>query len=79
MPKMQISIRIRRTVMQDKIWLTKVFFKNFGINVPEAVLIKPEDAIDERQIIDKIKLPFFVKPTDGGSSFGVTKVKNENK
>ena len=51
------------------------FLKNFGINVPEAVLIKSEGAIDERQIIDKVKMPCFVKPTDGGSSFGVTKVK----
>ena len=54
------------------------FLKNFGINVPEAVLIKPEDAIDEIQIIGKVKLPCFVKPTDGGSSFGVTKVKKES-
>ena len=54
------------------------FLKNFGINVPEAVLIKSEDAIDEIQIIDKVKLPCFVKPTDGGSSFGVTKVKKES-
>ena len=54
------------------------FLKNFGINVPEAALIKPEDVIDERQIMDKVKLPFFVKPTDGGSSFGVTKVKKES-
>ena len=54
------------------------FLKNFGINVPEAALIKPEDVIDERQIIEKVKLPFFVKPTDGGSSFGVTKVKKES-
>ena len=54
------------------------FLKNFGINVPEAVLIKPEDEIDESQIIDKVKLPCFVKPTDGGSSFGVTKVKKES-
>ena len=54
------------------------FLKNFGINVPEALLIKPDDVIDERQIIDKVKLPCFVKPTDGGSSFGVTKVKKES-
>jgi D-alanine-D-alanine ligase len=54
------------------------FLKNFGINVPEATLIKPEDVINERQIIDKVKLPCFVKPTDGGSSFGVTKVKKES-
>jgi D-alanine-D-alanine ligase len=54
------------------------FLKNFGINVPEAVMIKSEDAIDEIQIIGKVKLPCFVKPTDGGSSFGVTKVKKES-
>ena len=54
------------------------FLKNFGINVPEAVLIKSDDQIDERQIIDKIKLPSFVKPTDGGSSYGVSKVKKES-
>ena len=54
------------------------FLKNFGINVPESVLIKPDNAIDERQIIDKVKLPCFVKPTDGGSSYGVSKVKNDN-
>jgi D-alanine-D-alanine ligase len=55
------------------------YLKNFGINVPEAVLIKPDDEINESQILEKVKLPCFVKPTDGGSSFGVTKVKNENK
>ncbi|MDA9808728.1 D-alanine--D-alanine ligase [Flavobacteriales bacterium] len=55
------------------------FLKNFDINVPEAVLIKPDDEINDSQILEKVKLPCFVKPTDGGSSFGVTKVKNENK
>ena len=54
------------------------FLKNFNINVPEAVLIKPEEPINESQITENVKLPFFVKPTDGGSSFGVTKVKKNN-
>ncbi len=54
------------------------FLKNFDINVPKAVLIKPIDKIKEAQIIDRVKLPCFVKPTDGGSSFGVTKVNKEN-
>ena len=54
------------------------FLKTYGINVPEAVLIKPEDKINEKQIIEKVKLPCFVKPTDGGSSFGVSKVKKES-
>ena len=54
------------------------FLKSFAINVPEAVLIKPDDEINEKQILKKVGLPCFVKPTDGGSSFGVTKVKKEN-
>ncbi len=54
------------------------FLKSFAINVPEAVLIKPEDEINEKQILKKVSLPCFVKPTDGGSSFGITKVKKEN-
>ncbi len=54
------------------------FLMSFDINVPKAVLIKPKDEINEKQIIEKVKLPCFVKPTDGGSSFGVTKVKKDN-
>ena len=54
------------------------FLKSFDFNVPEAVLVKPEDKINQRQVIEKVGLPCFVKPTDGGSSFGVTKVKKEN-
>ena len=52
--------------------------KNFGVNVPEAVLIMSEDEINDKEILKKAGLPCFVKPTDGGSSFGVTKVKKEN-
>lgn len=51
------------------------FLKNFGVNVAEAVLIKPGDEINEEEILKKVSLPCFVKPTDGGSSFGVSKVK----
>ena len=54
------------------------FLKSFDINAPEAVLVKPEDKINQKQAIEKVGLPCFVKPTDGGSSFGVTKVKKEN-
>ncbi len=53
------------------------FLKNFGINVPEAVIIKPDDEINEQETLNKVGLPCFVKPTDGGSSFGITKVKKE--
>tara|TARA_R110001592_G_scaffold89458_3_gene263114 strand:+ start:1208 stop:2179 length:972 start_codon:yes stop_codon:yes gene_type:complete len=55
------------------------YLKNFGIKVAEAVLIKKNDKIDDEAIIKKVGLPCFVKPADGGSSFGVTKVKDKTK
>ena len=54
------------------------FLNSFGINVPKAALIKQSDKINEEEILNKVRMPCFVKPTDGGSSFGVTKVKIEN-
>ena len=54
------------------------FLKQFDINVAEAILIKKSDAIDTSEIVQQVKLPCFVKPTDGGSSFGITKVNSEN-
>ena len=55
------------------------FLKNFGIEVPDSVLITSEENINEKSIVENVKFPCFVKPTDGGSSFGVTKVKKYNK
>jgi len=52
------------------------FLKNFGVNVAEAFLLRLEDEIDEKEILKKIGLPCFVKPTNAGSSFGITKVKS---
>ena len=46
--------------------------------MPEAILIKPNDEINKKEILKKVGLPCFVKPTDGGSSYGVTKVKKDN-
>ena len=54
------------------------YLKNFGINVADAVLIRQQETINTAAIIKKVGLPCFVKPADGGSSFGVTKVKEEN-
>ena len=53
------------------------FLKNFGLNVAEAVLIKKNDTVSSNSIIDEVGLPCFVKPTDGGSSFGISKVTAE--
>ncbi len=51
------------------------YLKSFGVNVAKSIWLHRGDAIDEKKIVDEIGLPCFVKPCDGGSSFGVTKVK----
>ena len=55
------------------------FLKNFDINVPEATLIKPNDEINEKEILKKVGLPCFVKPNRAGSSFGISKVSKIDK
>lgn len=54
------------------------FLKNFNINVADAVLIRQNGLVNTSEIIKQIGLPCFVKPADGGSSFGITKVTKEN-
>lgn len=51
---------------------------DFGFHVAKAVMLNKEEPYDEDEIIQKIGLPCFVKPADGGSSFGVTKVKEKS-
>lgn len=51
------------------------FLKSFGINVAESIILRPNDTYSSKEIINKLKLPLFVKPNIGGSSFATTKVK----
>ena len=53
----------------------KLFLKDYKIPMAKAQLIREGDEIDPDEMISSIGLPFFVKPNDSGSSFGVTKVK----
>jgi D-alanine-D-alanine ligase len=55
----------------------KLFLKEYGITMANAVLIKKGKKIDPADLSKQIGLPCFVKPNDSGSSFGVTKVKQE--
>jgi D-alanine-D-alanine ligase len=52
------------------------YLKSFGVSVAESVLIRKRMQIDAESIAAKVGMPCFVKPNAGGSSFGVTKVKN---
>ena len=49
--------------------------KSCKVNVANSRRLRKGDQVDPDKIISKVGLPCFIKPTDGGSSFGTTKVK----
>ena len=53
----------------------KLYLKEYGISVANAVLVRNDCLQNPADVIEKVGLPCFVKPNDSGSSFGVTKVK----
>jgi D-alanine-D-alanine ligase len=53
------------------------YLKQMGIRCASSVLIRQGETPDSHAIVEQLGLPVFVKPSDGGSSFGVTKVKSE--
>jgi D-alanine-D-alanine ligase len=55
----------------------KLFLKEYQIPMADAILISKGEVIDEKNLIERVGLPCFVKPNDSGSSFGVTKVKKD--
>lgn len=55
-------------------FVCKNYLKNFGITTAEAVLVRESSAFTLEEITDKVGLPCFVKPNNGGSSFGTSRV-----
>ena len=51
--------------------------KELGFNCATSFLYKKGNHIVEQEIIDRVKLPCFVKPNGAGSSFGISKVKKK--
>jgi D-alanine-D-alanine ligase len=45
-----------------------------GFNTARGLLLSSPADFDEKEIVDKLKLPVFVKPNQGGSSLGISKV-----
>jgi D-alanine-D-alanine ligase len=57
--------------------VTKMIFRNFNIPTADWIVISNKDEIDIGDILNKIKLPFVVKPNDEGSTVGLTIVNKE--
>jgi D-alanine-D-alanine ligase len=54
------------------------YLKNFGANVADSMLVSTGENVDPAQVVERLGLPCFIKSNVGGSSFGVTKVKEES-
>ena len=52
------------------------YLRSFGIPMADSVRLMAGEKYSAAQIVESLGLPLFVKPSAGGSSFGVTKVKN---
>ena len=53
----------------------KRFIEHAGVKMAKDVFIRRGSSYNPQEIIGELGLPVFVKPTNGGSSFGITKVK----
>ena len=61
----------------DKFVLNQ-YLRGYGVSVAESLLIRRgyEHLVSDEEILQKVGMPCFVKPSSDGSSFGVSKVKN---
>lgn len=60
-------------------WYCNQFLKGFGFKVADSIYLKNAAVeIDENAIIERLKLPLFVKPCDSGSSYGISRVNEAN-
>lgn len=53
------------------------YLRNFNVPMAKSVRLFKGDRVDADQLVAELGLPVFVKPNAGGSSFGVTKVKEK--
>lgn len=54
------------------------YLRNFNVPMAKSVRLFKGDHVEASQLIEELGLPLFVKPNAGGSSFGVTKVKEKS-
>lgn len=50
------------------------FVENLGLSVAKSVSFLKNEKINKTDVIEKLKLPVFIKPAESGSSVGVSKV-----
>ncbi|MFM7723434.1 MAG: D-alanine--D-alanine ligase [Bacteroidota bacterium] len=56
-------------------WYCNQFLKSFEIPVAKSIFTTQETEINPLAVVQELGLPLFVKPTNSGSSYGISKVK----
>lgn len=56
-------------------WFCNNYLRSLGVKMANSLKFKKGENFNAEGIIEKLGLPIFVKPNAGGSSFGITKVK----
>lgn len=56
-------------------WYCNQFLRGFEIPVAKSLLLRSIDEYTGEHILETLGLPCFVKPSDSGSSYGISKVK----
>lgn len=56
-------------------FINNQFLKSQGVRVADSIRLVRGEQMKTEHLISHLGLPVFVKPNDGGSSFGITKVK----
>lgn len=59
-------------------WACNILLKQLGFSSAKSMIFRKGDKYNPEIVVSQLGLPCFIKPNDGGSSFGVTKVKEEN-
>jgi D-alanine-D-alanine ligase len=60
-------------------WTTNHILRNSKVPCATSVLLRDSEAVDIDEILEVTGLPCFVKANNGGSSFGMSKVKERSK
>lgn len=56
-------------------WFCNNYLRNLGVKMASSLKFTKGDSMNKEAIVEQLGLPVFVKPNAGGSSFGITKVK----
>jgi D-alanine-D-alanine ligase len=59
-------------------YFCKNYIRNFGVKTANSIYLNHPDEIDAENILRQLNLPLFVKPNNGGSSVGMSKVKEKS-